>query len=164
MKKALEGRGKREEGRGARFFFLSVFFFLLLSSFSFLAHAEPFFVTIEKVELKNTAGEWVTVIEPDKKVDLSQGEATVSFFNNGRVVPGKYINVRVRLDKGLVSRAADYTSPLDIKKGSFVNVSFEFDLNDKEERKLLAENFKQIQLTVDDDERLDGADKIKIGD
>ncbi len=125
---------------------------------------EPFFVTIEKVELKNTTGEWVTVIEPDKKVDLSQGEAAVSFFNNGRVHPGKYINVRVRLDKGLVSRAADYSPPLDIKKGSFVNVSFEFDLNNKEERKLVAENFKQIQLTVDDDERLDGADKIKIGD
>lgn len=123
--------------------------------------AEPFFVTIQKVDLKNEFGEWVTVMEPDKKVDLAQDEPSVSFFNNGRVPPGKYVNVRVRLDQGLISRIKDYALPLDIKKGSFVNVAFGFDFSGIS-RSLGQDNFKQIQLTVDDEDRLDGADQIKI--
>lgn len=123
--------------------------------------AEPFFVTIQKVELKSAGGEWVTVMEPDKKVDLALDEPSVSFFNNGRVPPGKYVNVRVQLDQGLISRIEDYALSLDIKKGSFVNVSFGFDLAGSS-RSLGQDNFKQIQLTIDEEERLDGPDQIKI--
>lgn len=124
--------------------------------------SDPFFVTIQKVELKNAAGEWVTVIEPDKKVDLAQDEPSVSFFNNGRVEPGRYVNVRVRLDRGVLVRSEDYEAPLSIKKGSFVNVMFGFDFT-KQAKDLSQDNFKQIHVTVDEDERTDGGDKITIG-
>ncbi len=122
----------------------------------------PFFVTIQKVELKNEAGKWATVIEPDKKVDLAQSEPSVSFFNNGRVLPGRYVNVRVRLDRGVLVRSEDYDKPLNIKKGSFVNVAFSFDLRGQAQG-LSQDNFKQIHVTVDEDERTDGGDRITIG-
>ncbi len=145
--------------------------FLLLSFFTFISttthelfaeEIAPYFVTIQKVELKNAAGEWVTVIEPDKKVDLAQSEPSVSFFNNGRVAPSRYVNVRVQLDKGVLVRSEDYEVPLNIKKGSFVNVEFGFDFT-KQVKNLSRDNFKQIHVTVDEDERIDGGDKITIG-
>ncbi len=147
-----------------RVFLGSIFvFFLSPASYTLSARAaEPFFVTIQKVELKNEAGKWATVIEPDKKVDLAQSEPSVSFFNNGRVLPGRYVNVRVQLDRGVLVRSEDYDKPLDIKKGSFVNVAFSFDLR-SQDQDLTPDNFKQIHVTVDEDERTEGPDKITIG-
>ncbi len=148
-------------------FFLSSVLCLPLSVFCSLYAresfaAEPFFVTIEKVELKNASGEWVDVIEPDKRVDLTMDEPSVSFFNNGRIAPGDYTNVRVTLIDGetlQVTRADDYIPPLSVKKGSFVNVSFVFNL---ESRPLSQESIQEAHLTVDQDERVDGGDKIKL--
>lgn len=145
--------------------FLGGLFLFFLSSISYTLSArasEPFFVTIQKVELKDEAGRWMTVIEPDKKVDLAQSEPSVSFFNNGRVVPGRYVNVRVQLDRGVLVRSEDYEVPLSIKKGTFVNITFGFDFA-KPARGLSRDNFKQIHVTVDEDERTDGGDKITIG-
>lgn len=59
-----------------------------------------FEITILKVELKNEAGEWVKIIEPDRRVDLAQEEAMVAFFNNdGRVPFGSYVNFRVTISE-----------------------------------------------------------------
>ena len=128
--------------------------------------AQSFFVTVDKVELKGAGGKWVSVIEPDRKVDLMQEEATISFFNNGRVPPDDYSNVRVSLtgenykDKFFLERKEDFEKAVAIKKGSFVNVSFEFDFSKAHE--ISQQTVKQIHLTVDEEERIDGGDNIKV--
>ena len=126
---------------------------------SFLA-LFSFFITIEKIELKNAAGEWVTVIRPDRRLDLEQEEPTVRFFNNGRIAPGEYGNVRVTLTEATLERKADFSPPLSIKQGSFVNVSFLFDLNAADQ--LNEQTVRQVSVTVDQDERTDKGDTIKV--
>ena len=121
-----------------------------------------FFITIEKVELKNSSGEWVTVIRPDKRVDLAQEEPAVRFFNNGRILPDDYVNVRVtlndvgagtRIARTTLERATDYQPPVSIKKGTFVGVSFLFDW--EVSRRISQDTIKQVKLVVDQDERVD---------
>ncbi len=66
--------------------------------------AEPleYTVTLKKFELKNNTGQWITVIEPDRPVDLAQEEAKVSLFNtSGRVPDGNYINFRITLSESV---------------------------------------------------------------
>jgi hypothetical protein len=129
--------------------------------------AQPFFITIEKVELKNAAGQWVTVIRPDRRLDLTQEEPVIRFFNNGRIAPGEYVNVRVSLlaEEGTtkpvtLERASDYAPAVIIRKGTFVGVSFDFDW--EREARLSAETIREVRLTADQDERTDKGDIIKI--
>lgn len=129
---------------------------------------EPFFVTIEKVELKSSSGEWVDVIEPDRRLDLTVDEPTVSFFNNGRIAPGGYSNVRVSLiseegtrKKLFLERKIDYSPSLVVRNGSFVNVFFRFDL-ERLPMRLASDTIKEVNLTVDQEERHDNGDSIKI--
>lgn len=57
-------------------------------------------VTLKKFELKNNTGQWLTVIEPDRSVNLAEEEARISFFNTaGRVPDGNYINFRITLSE-----------------------------------------------------------------
>ncbi len=64
------------------------------------SEAEKFVITIVKVELKSIDGPWITILEPDKEVDLVNAEPTISFFNNqGKVPAGKYVNFRVTLSE-----------------------------------------------------------------
>ena len=131
---------------------------LLLSSF---AHAvEPYFITLQKLELKKDSGEWVDIIEPDHKVDLNSTEAAISFFNNGRVPVGQFKNFRLSFeDHGKdreMSRRQDMDAPFQVKKGSFINVSFELDLD--------SQNVKGTRLTVDSQEFADTGDHIEMHD
>lgn len=77
---------------------------------SFLAVAAPalaetrpettkYAITIRKVELRSTDGTWVTVVEPDRVIDLINEEPVVSFFNNGRIPEGSYVNFRLVLSE-----------------------------------------------------------------
>ncbi|HTL71393.1 MAG TPA: hypothetical protein VL404_08900 [Candidatus Eisenbacteria bacterium] len=67
---------------------------------AFAAGSAKFAVTIEKVELKNAQSEWITIIRPDRLVDLINEEPVVSFFNNdGRIPAGRYVNFRVTLSE-----------------------------------------------------------------
>ncbi|MBI4353023.1 MAG: DUF4382 domain-containing protein [Candidatus Omnitrophica bacterium] len=89
-------------------------------------------ITIQKVELKSASGEWVTVIEPDRQVDLLTTIPRVSFINNGRVPPGGYTNFRLTLseipkDRIEICSAKELEDPLEVRKGSFVSVSFSMD-------------------------------------
>ena len=142
-----------------RHIFLLFAFLFLLSVFPALA-AEPYFITIQKLELKNNGGEWVSILEPDHKVDLVSTEASVSFFNNGRVPAERFKNFRLSFDDHgksvMMSRAKDLETPFQVKKGSFVNVSFELDLETKK--------VKETRLTVDEQEFVDAGDNIEISD
>lgn len=104
-------------------------------------------ITIKSVELKDSQGLWVTVIEPDKQVDLAAEEPSVSFFNNGRVVPGNYVNFRIVFldERGerKLSAVQDAQKPLALKKGSFVNVNFKLELSGQAKA-------RQAEITVDE--------------
>ena len=122
------------------------------------------FITLDQVELKNAEGQWVTVIRPDRKIDLSQEEPAVRFFNNGRIPAGSYSNVRVHFtpedQKQLIlERLSDYEPALPVKKGTFIGISFAFDW---QAPALSEKTIKEVKLTVDQDERIDGSDKIKL--
>ena len=110
-------------------------------------------VTIKSVELKNAAAQWVTVIRPDKQVDLMNQEAKITFFNNsGRVPPGRYLNFKIRLSDAAweergetgVMAGADFVSPLQVKKGSFVSVRFGVDFEGSPKPRI-----KEASVTVD---------------
>jgi hypothetical protein len=129
--------------------------------------AGSFFITIEKVELKSARGEWLTVIEPDRRLDLAEEEPRVTFFNNGRIPAGDYTNVRLALmaeeastKKVTLERKTDYDPPLSIKKGAFVNVSFALDL--ERASRVSADTVRRVNVTVDQDERVDGGDNINV--
>ena len=107
----------------------AVFIFMLSAPAVFAGEPAKFVITIVKVELKSVAGRWVTILEPDKEVDLVNAEPTVSFFNNqGKVPAGKYANFRITLSEtirfagfekthftrdGGPSARADHRTPVD---------------------------------------------------
>ncbi len=55
--------------------------------------------TVKRVDLKNDQGEWITVIEPDKAIDIENDPLSISFFNSGRIPAGNYENFRVVLSE-----------------------------------------------------------------
>ena len=125
------------------------------------------FITIDQVELKDIGGQWVSVLRPDRRLDITQEEPVVRFFNNGRIPAGEYTNVRVRFtaeeDGGkemTLERTEDYSPPLTVKKGTFVGVTFSFDW--KAGERLSERSVKEVKLITDQDERIDGGDKIKL--
>jgi len=111
-------------------------------------------VTIQSVYLQNEGGDWIKIIEPDRQVDLISEEAGLSFFNQGRVPPGKYTNFKIILFERikveskdleerylfLDSQAKDsddevqiygrinFKEPFSVKKGSFIGVWFSLNL------------------------------------
>lgn len=100
------------------------------TDFSPAASGAPRAVTIRGVYLKNDAGAWVKIIEPDRRVDLSVEEPVVSFFNNGGRIPaGAYKNFRVDFygegpELRHLRSKDDFEKSVAVKKGSFVRVWF----------------------------------------
>jgi hypothetical protein len=129
--------------------------------------AEPYFVTIAALELQKQDGGWVTVVEPDHRVDLMNTEAQVSFFNNGRVPPGEYQNFRVLFDdagtRRTITRGEPYTPPLPVRKGSFISVWFilNFEL-DGDGLPVRPRSVKELRLTVDDFLQVDAGATLTI--
>ena len=134
---------------------------------AFLLILLSFFITIDSVELKNEAGDWITVIRPDKRLDLASEEPAVRFFNNGRIPPGDYANVRVHFTaeeeptrKMTLERKSDYSPPVSIGPGTFVGVSFAFDWKDG--GRVSEQTLREVRLVTDNEERVDGSDRIKL--
>jgi hypothetical protein len=66
-------------------------------------------ITIEKLELKNNSGEWVTLLQPDLQVDLVVKDPSLSFSNaSGKIPPGNYINFRVILSETIKVSGRDH--------------------------------------------------------
>ena len=125
------------------------------------------FITIDQVELKKTSGEWVSVTRPDRRLDITQEEPAIRFFNNGRIPPGDYSNVRVHFTaeeetrKQLtLERVEDYAPALAIKKGSFIGVTFSFDWMDGERISDLAFQRGMHQII----DRLVGGWRTRLGE
>jgi len=58
-----------------------------------------FKVTVEKVYLKNSTGDWILAGEPKSTVDLAVEGPVFSMQNDGRVPPGEYLNAKVVLSE-----------------------------------------------------------------
>ncbi len=121
--------------------------------------AGPGTITINGVYLKDGAGKWVKVIEPDRIVDFSKEEATVVFFNNhGRVPAGAYKNFRIDFTgnegaRKLLSSRRDFDKGVAVKKGSFIRVSFDLAFEKEIE-------IRQADMTVDADSRTFSSDDL----
>ena len=118
-----------------------------------------YFITIQSVQLKNDQGKWHTVIEPDHVVDLEKAEPGVSFFNNGRVPAGNYVNFKlVFLENSThsmreITGKADFSSPVKVEKGSFIGVWFKYLLPSKE--------IEKVSVFIDDSTRVIQGDEIR---
>ena len=131
------------------------------------ASAEPYFITLEKLELEKSDGGWVDILRPDHKVDLLTTDAVITFFNNGRVPADVYDNFRVTFDdhgrKRELSRLERFARPVTVRKGSFMRVVFALDLEkDAAGIPIRPTGVRELHLTVDEDERTDPGDTIEM--
>ena len=132
-----------------------VFVSMLVFSQDLYAAGDPSecVITIETVALKNGEGKWVTVANPDHEVDLVTQEAGLSFFNNGRVPAGRYVNFRILISKRFkvldsksspvqahfedgeegssieIRGAKDFEESFLVNRSSFIGVWFKIDLH-----------------------------------
>ena len=128
-------------------------FCFLCCFISSLAASEPtrHRITIHSVQLKNLEGQWVTIIEPDKVVDLETTEPGISFFNNGRVPAGDYVNFRLVFQENAtkiikeITGKADFVPAVNVQKGSFIGVWFKYQLP--------SEEIGSVSIYVDQTER-----------
>ena len=133
-----------------------------------VAHtAEPYFITLQKLELRTRDAQWVTIVEPDHQVDLMSADASVTFFNNGRVPEGDYDNFRLTFQDHAttreITRKLNYNMPLPVHKGSFIRVWFVLDFErDANEIPVRPRNVKELRLTVDDIIRIDDGRTLEL--
>ncbi len=60
--------------------------------------ATRFIATIQKIEIKNAAGDWITVEEGSRSFDFGvQNEPILVMKNEGKIPPGNYTNFRVTI-------------------------------------------------------------------
>jgi hypothetical protein len=76
---------------------------LLMAGVAFLGAANPAeargtaskcLLTLKRVELKNAAGNWIVVSQPNVDIDLNAQDAGHEFVNLGTIPEGEYFNVR----------------------------------------------------------------------
>ena len=124
-------------------------FFIVFPSSAFAV------ITVKKVELKDSKGEWMTLIEPDRSVDPCQGELGLTFVNGGRVAEGEYLNFRMTLSEfadrrskeedHLILLRSDLVRPLSIRRGSFIGVWFHLSWKGS----VAQSELKDAEVTVD---------------
>lgn len=130
----------------------------LASSFSVLADSMAYgsVVTIKKVELKNLKGEWVTIIEPDRRFDPTQEELGVTLVNNGRIPADPYANFRITLsqfedrqrktDEAQITLKSDLEPALRVMPHSFIGVWFHLNWGGD----IASSGIRDAAITVDD--------------
>lgn len=100
--------------------------FALFVSFSVFAAGNPtvYKVTVKAVQLKNLAGQWVTIAAPYQEVDIasaSAGQAVASLFSDSVIPAGSYVNFRVVLSETL--RVAGTDTVYSTVAGGILNIS-----------------------------------------
>ena len=122
-------------------------------------------LTIKSVQLKDSAGQWFTVIEPDHQVDLATQEPGLSFFNEGRVPAGDYVNVKIAVTglrpedgarQSTLAAAKDFAAPLAVRKNSFIGIWFKFDDLSR------PASVHEASITIDDKTTLLTAESLKL--
>ena len=152
--------------RAAFFLFAAILYLTCPFGTSSGSAAEPYVITIQKLELKEHGGDWVKIIEPDHNIDLMTDDAMVSFFNDGRVPEADFDNFRLTFnDHGQereISRRSNYDRPVPVRKGSFIHVSFTLEFEGAPERVVVRSGrVKELRLTIDDVIRIEDERTLK---
>ena len=59
---------------------------------------KDYFVTLKSIQLKNQAGDWVTIDNKEREIDMSKtDEPLIYFINKGKVPPGLYTNFKITI-------------------------------------------------------------------
>lgn len=100
--------------------------FALLFSASVFAAGTPtsYKVTVKAVQLKNSAGQWVTIAAPYQEVDIasaSAGQSVASLFSDTVIPAGIYVNFRVVLSETF--RVSGTDTVYSTAAGGVLNVS-----------------------------------------
>ena len=77
-------------------------------------------MTVKKIELKNTAGDWVTLTEAEHKLDLFSQDPAITVENKGKIPAGVYVNCRVTLSEVFTVAGSD--GPNMTKEGGEITV------------------------------------------
>lgn len=65
-------------------------------------------VTVKKVQLKKSGGDWITLGEPNRELDLMGEEASIlSWKNDGTLPEGEYTNVKITLSETVKFAGSD---------------------------------------------------------
>ncbi len=150
--------------RAACFLFL---FLMSLTSVTVTAEESTVpVVTIKGVELKNVKGEWIMIIEPDRRFDPTQDELGVTLVNNGRVPAGLYVNFRITVsefqnrqskqDETWITLKSDLEPVFRVAPHSFIGVWFH--LNWKGDT--ASSDVKDAVITVDESTQTLTGDKF----
>jgi hypothetical protein len=82
-------------------------FLLGASRASAAGPADQCVVTVKKVELKNTAGDWFVLSDSDAKLDLAAKDPGLDLVNNGRLPAGDYVSCKLTLSETVVVSGVD---------------------------------------------------------
>ena len=75
-------------------------------------------VTVKKILLKNSEGNWFTLLNEDRKLDLSQENPSVEVINKKIIPPGEYLNCKIVISETLQVAGSD--GPNKTKEGGEV--------------------------------------------
>ncbi len=83
-----------------------------------------YIILLEKIELKDRTGRWITICAPDTEVDLVKSAPSISFFNDGRIPGNTYTNFRITLSGvvKIIGRDGDHRT----KEQGYAVVGLEF--------------------------------------
>lgn len=144
----VAARKRRKKGGGViRFSAVLLLLALISPPIEAQETALAYVITIENVELKATSGAWVSVVRPDKQVDIANEVAEVSFINHDRVPSAEYVNFRITFlepsgNRSVLTSVQDFKNSLTVKKTSFVYAAFYLDV--------AAHEVNGAAVTVDD--------------
>lgn len=86
-------------------------FFAHFVSDSFAAgNPDTYKVTVQSVQLKNDAGNWVTIATPNQEIDIADagvGAVAGSFMNDAVIPPGNYVNFKIVLSETVKFSGSD---------------------------------------------------------
>lgn len=83
---------------------------LFCFSSSYAGDATTYKMTVQTVQLKTSAGNWVTIASPNQEIDIasvSGGAAAGSFFNDAAIPVGSYVNFKLILSETMKFSGSD---------------------------------------------------------
>ncbi len=99
---------------------LSFVFLMSCSQCFAVGDASQCVATVKKIELKNKAGDWVTLTDAEQKFDLFSQNPSITVVNKGKIVPDVYVNCRITLSETFEVAGSD--GPNMTKEGGQITV------------------------------------------
>ena len=103
---------------------ISVTLSYLMIDSSYAGNADTYKITVQKIQLKNSSGEWITIATPNQEIDIASvnaGSTVASFFNDASIPVGSYKNFKIVNSETIKVSGADGTHYT--KSGGAVTIS-----------------------------------------